>query len=143
MEFQVVQILEEAGANEYLTQFALHRITVETLLQMNDDALKRVCAPWEEISSSLIQNILSTLYLKFYVIMIAATTMMTKITLIMVMLIIIIIKIMMIKLDVAMKLRIFCAVLNLHMWENEFLIAVKTWWCVVSLPIIFFKTACI
>lgn len=42
VEFQVIRILESAGAIEYLPQFALHRITIETLLQMNHDGLKRV-----------------------------------------------------------------------------------------------------
>ena len=43
MELRVVEILEVAGANEYLPQFALNRISIETLMQMTDDDLARVC----------------------------------------------------------------------------------------------------
>ena len=42
VEYQVIEILEAAGASEYLSQFARHRISIETLVQMTDEDLARV-----------------------------------------------------------------------------------------------------
>jgi E3 ubiquitin-protein ligase LRSAM1 len=42
LEFSVVDILEKASASDYVPTFARHRITIETLLAMNEDDLKQV-----------------------------------------------------------------------------------------------------
>ena len=42
LEIAVVQIIEDAGVDDYIPTFARHRITIETLQQMSDDDFKQV-----------------------------------------------------------------------------------------------------
>ena len=42
LEIAVVEVLEGAGAGDYLPTFSRHRITIETLCQLTDDDLKQV-----------------------------------------------------------------------------------------------------
>lgn len=57
MEILVIRILEEAGATEYLPQFARHRITIETLLQMDDNDLKRVGIHEESLRKAVLREV--------------------------------------------------------------------------------------
>jgi len=42
MEYDIVTILNNAGAADYIPNFARHHISIETLIQMSDDDLLRV-----------------------------------------------------------------------------------------------------
>ncbi len=42
LEYAVVDILERASATDYMSTFARHRITIETLCQMSEEDLKQV-----------------------------------------------------------------------------------------------------
>jgi len=42
MEYDIVTILNNAGAADYMPNFARHRVSIETLLQMTDEDLARV-----------------------------------------------------------------------------------------------------
>ena len=42
LEFAVIDILQEAGAEEYIPKFARHRVSIETMMQMGLDELKEV-----------------------------------------------------------------------------------------------------
>jgi len=42
MEYDIVTILTNAGAADYIPNFARHHISIETLIQMSDDDLTRV-----------------------------------------------------------------------------------------------------
>jgi len=42
MEYDTVTILTNAGAADYIPNFARHHISIETLIQMSDDDLTRV-----------------------------------------------------------------------------------------------------
>jgi len=42
MEYDIVTILTNAGTADYIPNFARHRISIETLIQMSDDDLARV-----------------------------------------------------------------------------------------------------
>jgi len=43
MEYDIVTIINNAGASDYIPNFARHHISIETLIQMSDDDLARVC----------------------------------------------------------------------------------------------------
>jgi len=42
MEYNIITILSNAGAADYIPNFARHHISIETLIQMSDDDLVRV-----------------------------------------------------------------------------------------------------
>ena len=42
LEFAVIDILDTAGASEYIPTFARHRITIETFCVMDENDLKQV-----------------------------------------------------------------------------------------------------
>jgi len=42
MEYDIVTILNNAGAADYIPNFARHHISIETLIQMSDNDLVRV-----------------------------------------------------------------------------------------------------
>jgi len=42
MEYDIVTILNNAGASDYIPNFSRHRVSIETLIQMSDDDLARV-----------------------------------------------------------------------------------------------------
>jgi len=42
MEYDIIMILNNAGASDYIPNFARHHISIETLIQMSDDDLTRV-----------------------------------------------------------------------------------------------------
>jgi len=42
LEVTIVQILEKAGASDYISLFARHRITIETLQQMSEEDLQQM-----------------------------------------------------------------------------------------------------
>jgi len=42
MEYDIVTILTNAGASDYIPNFARHRVSIETLIQMSDEDLARV-----------------------------------------------------------------------------------------------------
>jgi len=44
MEYDIVTIINNAGAADYIPNFARHRVSIETLIQMSDDDLARVCS---------------------------------------------------------------------------------------------------
>ncbi len=42
LEYAVIDILERANATDYMSTFARHRITIETLCQMSEEDFKQV-----------------------------------------------------------------------------------------------------